>query len=368
MSLRYTNIQNSRIPAKVGVCADSVELLAWTNGFEQRASVYGRWWGTTQLAQFCITGSCGGACIVLPPNVAVIEAANLNGMSVNVQNMWGQFIRPHASPSGCGGAATAGVPCNGFQPFACGCGCGCRAVSQMQDEGLVPSYSVTNSGERIKLYATQISDFGKKVVVQGNDSNGVWVRTVIDGIVQDGEQVTLVDGGVITNTIWGAGAPMDIYKEVTDYRVLMFALDTDDNERQLADYGPQEVNPEYRKVRLPGVRTGCGSGCGNLNTLRCLVSLQPTTIVGANDWLLFNNLAAYSDGILAEKYYENGDVQQGDAYFFGLAKPARNNRGVLRVAVGNGALPLLESELRKMIGDRTETRVLRDGLSLVGFV
>lgn len=370
MPLRFQDIQNSRIPAKVGVCSDSDELKQWTHQFELRASVKGRFWGSTQLAQFCITGSCGGACIVTPPNVAVIEAANLNGIPVNIQNPWGQFIRPHLWPSNgsCGNAASAGVPCNGFQPFACGCGCGCRGVPQMQDEGTVPSYSVTNAGERIKLYATQTVDYGKKVVVQGKDSNGVWVRTEIDGVVQDGEQVILADGGVLTNTTWGAGAPMGIYKEETDYRVLMFAVDDDDNERQLAEYGPTDTNPSFRKWRLPSVKAGCGSMCGTQNTLRCIVSLQPVPITGDNDWLLYSNLAAYSDGILAEKYYENGDYPLGDKYFIGAPQAAKNARGVLRYADGTGALVILRDETRKMTGDRSEVSVPRDGLSLLGFV
>lgn len=374
--LRFQDILDSRIPAKLALCptdeGNIQTMMQWCSAFEARAAAYGRWWGSTQLAQFCITGSCGGACIVLPRGVAVIEAANLNGMPVNVQNMWGQFVRPHLTPGcgagGCSNVASAAVPCNGFQPFSCRCGCGCNAVPQMQDEGMVPSYAVTGAGDRIRLYATNAADNGKKVVLQGYDSNGVWVRTSIDGTVQDGVQVTLSVSGVTTTQTWAAGSPTALYKQLTSYNVLMFALDADDNERALGVYQPTELNPSYRKVRLPGVKAGCGTACGGPNTLRCLVSLEPTPITSVNDFLLYTNLPAYSDGMYAEKLYESSEVSQGDAYFFGLPKPARNNRGVLRVSVGSGALPLLESELRKMTGDRTTVSVQRDGLSLIGFV
>lgn len=365
MRLRYADIQNSRIPAKANVCADSDVLMGWTNGFQERALVYGRWWGTTQLAQFCITGSsCGGACIVLPREVAVIEAANLNGGPMSVAgSSWGQFIRPHLSVGQCGSGSS--LPCTDVQGFGCSCGCGCGYAS-IEDEGLTPTYAVTTEGDRIKLYATNAADNGKKVVVQGNNANGVWVRSSIDGTVQDGEQVTITTAGVLTTNTWAVGAPYSLYKEATSYRVLMFAVDTDGNERAIGEFQASETNPTYRKMRVP--RLGCSSGaCDGNRTLRAIVSLQHVPITGDNDWLLFTNLAAYSDGILAEKYYEAGDQVQGDAYFFGLAKPARNARGVLRHAVGMGAIPLLESELRKQTADKSVVRMQRDGLYMQGF-
>lgn len=371
MRLRYRDIMNSRIPAKVGACSDSTELMQWCSDFQERASNYGRWWGSTQIAQFCVTQSgCGGACIVLPREVAEIEAANLNGVPMNVQNMWGQFDRPHLSFNQ---SSNSGAPnCSGGATgWRCGCGCGCAGVPQMEDEGCVPSFSVTAAGQKIRLYPASSADVGKFVVIQGNDSNGIWVRTEFaNGSIQDGEQVALTLPFAETATTWGAGAPMALYKDVTTYRVLMFAVEDEDTDalRQLAEYEPSETNPTYRKKRIPGLRANCGTGCGNRSTLRCVVSLQHVPITGPDDWLLFANLPAYSDGILAEKYYENGDGAAADAYFFGNPRPARNARGVLRVAVGQGALGQLESELRKQTGDKSTVRVQRDGLSLIGFV
>lgn len=370
--LRYADIQNSRIPAKVGVCSDSAELLAWTCAFETRAAAYGRWWGSTQLSEFCVTGDRCGACIVLPPQVAVIEAANLNGQSINVQGPWGTFDRPHLSWGQCGASGSCfsnNLPCTDVQNFRCGCGCGCQGVPQMIDMGMVASYSVTTDGQKIRVYPSQAVDVGKKVVIQGVDSNGVWVRTEFsDGVVQDGEELILALPFVESDTTWGPGAPYLAYKEVTTWRVLVFALDSGDEDslRQLADYGPTETNPTYRKVKLPSINT---CSCSGTSTLKAMVSLQPGAITAAQDWLLFADaLPAYSDGILAEKYYENGDLALGDAYFFGTPKAPRNGRGVLRSAIGMGALGFLESQLRKLTGDKTTVRMQRDGLYTQGFV
>lgn len=364
--LRYTDVAQN-VYQQAGVCSDSPDLLRWTNRFEQRALNYGRWWGSTQLAQFCIQTHCGQACVVLPREVAVIEAASLAWLPVNVQNMWGQFIRPHV-PLACGGNSS-GVPCSTGVVCHCGCGCG---VIQMQDEGMVPTFGVTAAGEKIRFYFNP-ADVGKKIVVQGNDSNGVWVRTEFDdGMVQDGEQVTLATTGgqyyTDTSTEWAVGSPTQLYKEVTSYNVIAWGLNSDgDTTRQLANYQPDEVNPTYRKVRIVGAPRRGRCGTPNL-TLRAIVSLQHVPMRNANDWCLFTNLAAYADGIMSEKLRENLAFAEADAYFFGTPKPARNGRGVLRVSVGTGAIPLLESELRKQTGDTSSVLVQRDGLVLNGFV
>lgn len=368
--LRYSDIQNSRIPAKLGVCATSTELLKWTNSFEQRAAAYGRWWGSTQLTQFCVRGDgCGGACIVSPPQIAVVEAANLNSQPIDVQgSSWGQFNRPHLWwGQSYGFCSNGSAPCTDVQNFRCGCGCGCLGAFTLQDEGLVASYNTTASGDKIRLYITgTTADVGKKVVIQGNDSNGNWVRTQFsDGTVQDGEELVLANPYVESVTTWATGAPLRAFKEATIYRVLGYAYDGT-SERQILDYGPQELNPTYRKMRLPGVR---GCGCDGRSTLRALVSLQPGVITGSNDWLLFADATpAYSDGIMAEKLYENLETAAADSYFFGNPRPARNGRGVLLHSVGMGALGFLESQLRKQTGDKTTVRVQRDGLLMQGFV
>lgn len=359
--LRFQSLINQyRVEAVLGQCASDASglanLMKWATAFQNRAANQGRWWGSTQLAQFCVQASCGQACIVLPREVAVVEAASLNGTPVNVQNMWGQFIRPHV-PSACGGCDSG---------FTCRCGCGC-GVPQLQDDGLVPTFGVTAAGDTIRFYPAQAADVGKKIVVQGNDANGIWVRSVIDGVVQDGEQVTLALPFAETVNTWAVGAPTAVYKEVTAYRVLAFATDADDNERQIADYQPDETDPAYRRMRLVGAwsRRSCG---GADSTLRAIVSLQALPITGLNDWLLFTNGTAYLDGMLSEKHRESGDLAMADALFFGQPRPARNARGVLRNAVGSGAIAQLESELRKITGDVTSVRVQRSGLSLVGFV
>lgn len=360
MSQRLTlgDLRNSRITRAVNICPEDERFPQWVNNFQERAFALGRWWGSTQLLRLCVSSSC----VVLPREVAVIEAANFNCCGgIAMRNSWHQFIRPHACCDGTYNRSHALPICTGGRR-GCSC-CGCSEYG-FEDRDTVSSFGFTNAGQKIRIYPGGASDEGKKIILKGYDSNGVWVRTSFDGIVQDGEQVTLALPFVNSATTWGAGNPLGVLKDETDYRVLMYALDvsTATETHQIADYQPSETRPMYRRMSLPG---NCSS---STQTIQAIVSLQHIPVVDDNDFLLFQNLAAYTDGVLGEIARENGDHLKADAYFYGLPKPSRNMRGVLRHSYGMGAIPLLEAELRKQTGDRTSVSIQHDGVNLAGFI
>lgn len=365
--LTFNSIKTSRIPILANVCPDDPNdprLAQWVSSFEERASNQGRWWGTTQLAQFCITSGCK---IVLPREVAVVEAASLNGVPMNVRNQWYQFVRPHID---CSRFTT---PSGFVSPFGgmCNCGCGCGPAT-IEDSNVVASFATTTgNNQKIRTYPGGTSDVGKKIIYQGYDKNNIWVRTEVDGAFIDGEQVILAQPFVDTVTIWGSGAPTAVIKDETDYRVLVYSVDqTNALEIQLAEYQPSETLPSYRTMTIPGYRHrgGFGTSCCTQDSLLAIVSLQPQPIKNGNDFLLFTNLSAYSDGVQSEKFRESGDYAAANAFFFGTPAPARNGRGVARVNIQSGAIPQLVAELRKNTGDRTSANVDRDGIDLCGFI
>lgn len=353
-NLRYApdGVTPSRLSVMAGVCPTDARLTQWINSFQERALSEGRWWGTTQLAKFCISSGCA---ITLPREVAVVEAANLNGSPMRMGNMWSSFVRPHA-------------PCGSLYG-SCGCGCGCNSNFTMEENNTAASFATTTgSNKKIRVYPRNVADVGKKVTIQGYDSDGVWVRTLIDGIVQDGERVTLAFPFVDTTTVWGPGAPVNVEKELTSYRVLMYSLNTDDaTEIQLADYGPTETNPMYRVVSIPGFRQSSTSGC-TTSTLSAIVSLQHIPVVADTDFLLFQNMAAYQAGVLSEKFIEEGDFGKADAYFYGRQVPSKANRSGARIISQGGAIPMLQAEARKMSGDSTVVNISQATTDLAYFV
>jgi hypothetical protein len=203
------------------------------------------------------------------------------------------------------------------------------------------------------------------------------VRSTFDGIRQDGEQVTLAMPFVDTVTVWGPGAPFAVFREQTQYRSLVYAVDqTTGAETQLSIYEPTETEPAYRRFNIPGycgsaevdASVGqCATAACNSRNLTAIVSLDKIPVQVPNDWLLFGNLEAYRQGLLSVKYRKEGNMAMADAYFFGTPKPSKNNRGPLRYSEGMGALPILRAELRKYTSDITSINIQTDGLNLAGF-
>src|SRR5688572_14344930 len=125
--LRVKNLQdNADLLADLNICADDPRLYQWIDSFESQALPYGRWWGTTQLVQFCITDT---GCLVLPREIAVIESANLGSRHASIRNGWYEFIKPHA-------------PCASDCCSSRECSCGCGPAS-VHDMGTVASFRTT---------------------------------------------------------------------------------------------------------------------------------------------------------------------------------------------------------------------------------
>jgi hypothetical protein len=343
--LRLKNLMDdSDFMSDLNICPNDVRLAQWVNAFERQALPYGRWWGTTQLFQSCNVES---GCMVLPRGIATIEAVRVGGRSMRFANAWGDYLREHSPWENCGSS--------------CSC-CGCEDAS-IREAGLVPTYgTTTGTNKKLRVYIANSADVGKTMIFQGTDANGVWVRTNIDGVIQDGEEVTLAYPFVDTDTIWGPGNPIGVMREATQYAVSVYTVDQDTtDEVKIAEYQPTETEPAYRRVQL---NVGCDSGC---SSLIAVVSLDQVPISHENDWLLFSNMEAYRQGIQSIRYRKEGNQQLADAYFFGSPRQAKNGRGILRYAEGMGALPLLRAELRKYTSDRTEIAIAHDGLNMGGF-
>lgn len=362
----------TRICAALNICPEDDRFLAWLNQFEEMANNQGRWFNTVQESQFCVTTGC----ITLPREVATIERVEVCGDSLEIVNSWYSYTRGISDYSACSCCWPSG---------RCACStnsCGCSHL-RLRDHGTAASFATTlGINKRLRVYPGNASDVGKKIVFQGYDKNGVWVRTLIGGVMSDGEEMTLTLPFSDSVTIWGPGAPKAVRRDATVQRTLVYELNIDDsNERLLAVYEPSETRPLYRVAFIPNFGQAC-CGCTSTNedgsttrtrTVRAIVSLQHIELTSDYDWCLFTNKSAYKAGMIAMKAYEEGDVAKGDFYFYGTQAGSRNARGATRVVNRGGAIPLLNAELRKMTGDRVNAyvrleetdRAVRD---MIGFI
>lgn len=350
--LTVANLMASRIAPAMGLClpADRVRFLQYLNEAEQRLLVYGRWYGSIQEVQFCVRG-----CVLTwPREVSTIEQLSLGcGNPVDIHNSWYNYTQAVATLKQCDS-------CNGLPILGWGSGL-CGNMGMTVAARMACSFETTQErGSLIRFYPTSASDIGKTILVQGRDVNNIWVRTNPTGTqVLDGELVTLAMPFADTITAWMTGNPLGLQKQSTNYRVLMYehSLSTL-QDRPLGTYQASETNPSYRTSIIPGLDRSCNSGgsssCCDLTTIKALVKLAHIELSSDEDWLLFQNVAAYKEAMLAIRDWENGDLASGNIHFYGTPAPKQarmSNQATLRQG---GAIPMLCAELRDMTSDRTE--------------
>lgn len=295
-----STIKNSRIPVNLGICADDPRLLQWLNEAREQLinRAVGGWWGQTIKAKFCYDNGC----IVWPREVGFIHAVAVCGVPIAVRNGWWQFIQNLNHVENCDN---------------CTCGCQCGDVPNMQwDETTVPTNSpIRGTGKTIRVYPSDIADVGKTMIIQGYDQNNIWVRTTIDGVVQDGEEITLALPYVDTVTEWYHGSPTGVIREATQYRVLVYEHNVSaDTDRLISTYAPDETLPNYRRSIIPGLsRARC---CGTNNCCPCddelpsveaIVKLAYAPVSMDNDWVYPGNTLALKAAMMSRKREEEND-------------------------------------------------------------
>jgi hypothetical protein len=342
----------------LGLClpGDRVKFLSYLNESEERLLAYGRWWGSIVEAQFCVSERDGKRCLVFPREIATVEQVALCGQPISLENAWYSFVQNLAQIESCDGDCACG-------DGACTGNCACGHLQMRMSAKPAASFDWTRGSNKVlRFYPSHSSDVGKTILVQGYDENNIWVRTNPTGSeVIDGELVTLALPFVDTTTIWYPGMPSALQKDETNYRVLMYEYDTvTGGERLLGDYQPSETNPEYRVASIPGLNgvSCCNSACSDNDScsrksLTALVKLAHIPVSSDRDWLLFRNITAYKEAMLAVRDWEQGDIVSGNFHFYGAAAPKQaraSNQATLRQG---GAIPMLRAELRSMTGDNT---------------
>lgn len=250
----------------------------------------GRWWGTVAKALFCVTNNC----LAWPREVATIEAVKVCGYNVPVRNLWYEF----RSFSG------AISPDELDQ---------CSSDLQLIDRGMSPTVSdISGTSKKVIAYATNPSDEGKRILVQGRDENNNWVRTTDGASTVDGEYLTLSCTGTVSTHYFDGGIT-GIQKDETLYEVLLYQYGTS-AERLLGRYQPDEINPMYRRSYLSGTLPCCCTTSG-MARVEALVTLQHVPVKNDFDWFILQNESALKLGALSIKLEETGDTSRAEVEF-----------------------------------------------------
>lgn len=305
----------STLPSKVNLCSGDVRFGDLCNRAHQVLLDHGSWWGTEQEANLAILDSC----VTMPACVETILGVRACGRPLALENEWYR-LTPGFNPQGwdrCGGD---------------------RMWLEYRDN--VPSFQMLTANSVLRVFTTSARDFGKKIKIIGYDKNGVWVRTVQNSVMQDGESITLADVFVDSTTEWLSVTA--IIKDETDDSVRIFSHPLgSDVLTPFGLYQYWETKPSYQRWKVIGYRQlACGSCCPR-QQITARVKLQFVPVKYDDDLFLIQSRQAMEYAVQALKAIDDGNNALADVLLYG----SKDN---LRI----GAIPLLEQELRSNGGDR----------------
>lgn len=282
----YGNVK-SEIALALGFCETDARVRTFTNAAQERLlnreidPV-----GSIVQYRFCTTNNC----LVLPRQIQTVLGFTICNEPGVVRPIWYSF---HANGPG--------------QVCATDC---CGVVPRMIDQGTVVAFNeVRGTGKYIRVYAQNAVDAGKTIILKYyREDTHAKQYSSIDGVVQEGEELTLVapPAYAVTSTTVMPRGLYGVIREATQYPVDLFEYDGVSNTQNLAMYEPSETNPIYRKLYLPGAseRGGCADLCGEddddeeaaceQSTVTVLARLQHVPVVTDNDLLVIGNIGALS--------------------------------------------------------------------------
>lgn len=332
----YGDIRNSQLPAKINLCPSDARFSDIVNRAIEWLLSLGSWWGTTRSALFCVESSC----IVTPGCVATIEGARGCNRPMRVESNWYRFL-PTFNPHGWAS---------------------CSSWLEYYDQ--VPTFSQLDAPKILRTFFSSNTDRGKTIKFLGYDTNMTWVRTIQNGLMQDGELVTIPAAGAFVDTVTAFRSVTAVIKDRTDDHFDVFAYPAGDDTvlTPIGRYDYWETRPSYQRWKIVNHSFLSEAGCCNKNVIECQVKLSFMPVKNDDDLLLLTNRQAIEMAVQAVKLLDDGDQKGADVLMFGSAQNQRI-----------GAVPLLNQELRTMMGDRFSGNVAVHGTAnfqrvMAGFI
>lgn len=324
-------------PSVTGYTVTDTRLIMKLNEAQRRILAKGKYVGTVQAYQICAHANC----LTWPRQIETIEAAWKCGYPVSLRNQWFEAL-PHGY---------------GRQPVQFSCS------GDLIDRGRgFCCFDDITTPSQIQLYPTYAADFGQRVLLQGRDNNGNWIRTV-NGTV-NGVYVTLGPTAYSTalddsNTpiLFAQPGLVAVQKPATRGPVRAFGYDPTGLQplRALSYWEPDETLPDYRRSVVPGlVRTGLSgtasecNQCGGASiTFTVMAKKRFIPVAQGTDFFIIQNLPALKEMVIAIVKAERGLIDEAEAH------EAR-------------AVRLLEEELSSYEGNGVVEPIKVDGYTFAG--
>lgn len=331
MRTTFGDLKASRIPAVCNVSPTDDRLIAYTNEAQQRLIQTGEMiYGLHQRVQFCVTSGC----LVLPRQIAAIEAVAVCDHPISVRNRWFEWL-PGIGLKGDGNCSSNN----------------CCGGQDLLDRGNTSTFAdIIGVNKKVKAYADVAEDADAIITIFGMDENNAWIRTFVDGEWIDGEQVLISTTPTLSVKFFSAIT--GVQKPITNGTVRLYEYDTDlTTQRAIAIYEPDETNPTYRKMFVSAL------GHGNCHDdeddepettqVTVMAKLEFIPVRNDTDWLLIGNLPALKDEIMSIMKRENNLPDESLTYH---AMAVQGLRSELRHYLGRGAVNPMRMQSRYISG------------------
>lgn len=342
MKVTYQDLLDSRIPAAVGSCPafpGDGRLLSLTNEGLERLMYEGHYHNTIQHVRFCATDGC----ITQPPQVAAIEKLAICGQPVTLRTQWHEFMQNGNGVIGTRGSSTSGTGgcCSGN-----GYGSWCSGNTGVPRGYFCTFSDIVGINKKINLVCDLASDVGKKVLVLGYDQNLNWVRTIQNGVISDGELITLAQSAGTTSTNFFSSWTDTQLNEDRDGQVWGYEYNQDTAiKRMVSQYQAFETRPNYPRWYFEGIRSGTSSnGSCNQTLVDSIVKLNFWPVKVPTDYLCVPCLPALKEVLQSLNDAENepDGIKKKQLIAAGIISAKATLDKQLQHFTGDGVVPSIE--------------------------
>jgi hypothetical protein len=258
-------------------------VVGYINEAQERLLYKGLWVDT--YARYAITNSNGT--ITWPRQLETIEVVALDDRPGVVRNEWFEFLET-------GPGLLDSTDCDSYT---------------LVDRGTAVCFSDIDGTDKIlRVYSGATTDAGKRVLLQGYNGSGEWIRTQDGSTWIDGEYVTLTTTYVDTDNVFSELT--GVQKTATDGIVKLHEYKpSDSTSRLIGEYQPTETRPNYRRSLIPGLADD-----NTTITVTVVGKLRFAPARVDTDWLFISYEAAIKEMVMSIRKAENNLVKEAQAY------------------------------------------------------
>lgn len=287
--IRLYDFRISGAPESCGICFTDIARVAnLLNEAQQRlltdpnAPDEGWWAG---YARYAFTVNPPFSYIVTPREVARIILMDVCKQPLAIKNEFFEFLEFG----------------RGFQPVGCEANRQqCGQIPQAYERETVTTINDFVAGNSIRIYPLNSVDVGKRVLIQGTDTNNktIYGTSLLTGNPILGESMVIeVPFTDTTNTF---NTVTHIQKEQTNGDVVFHMVDQFGNETPLTSMEATEQTALYRKYFLNGLQNRC---CGQSpQQVLAMCKLDYIPAQSDQDYLLIQSLPALVEECMAVRY------------------------------------------------------------------